>query len=418
METGKSTNFLLFLIFFTVFLNLLGVTIIIPVLGPLMLDSAESGLLPSSFSFREEAFILGLLKASYPLMQFMGSPVLGALSDRKGRKPVLTYALLGSVVGYIVFALGILAGNIWMLFAGRIIDGMTGGNIAVVYSAIADISDEQSKTKNFGLVGMAFGLGFIIGPFIGGVTSNPEVVSWFSYATPFWLAAILTGINLTLVQFFFPETLKNRKYSSITIFSGFYKFAQAFQMKQFRNLFSVIFLVFLGFTFFTQFLDVFLIKKFDFEQIHIGRMFGYMGIWIALTQGVITRYVSNYIKPQRVLSVSLLGVAVFVLIMIVPTTWTTLLFVLPFVSIFQGLNQPNLLTILSNQADPDIQGEVLGINQSLQSLGFTIPPIIAGGIISMNINLPLIVAAVCMGLSWVLFLLGRSPSAVSAQQEA
>ncbi len=169
MSTGKSTNFLLFLIFFTVFLNLLGVTIIIPVLGPLMLDSAESGLLPQSFSFQEEAFILGLLKASYPLMQFMGSPVLGALSDRTGRKPILSYALLGSVVGYVIFAIGILQGNIWMLFGGRIIDGLTGGNIAVVYSAIADISNEQSKTKNFGLVGMAFGLGFIIGPFIGGV---------------------------------------------------------------------------------------------------------------------------------------------------------------------------------------------------------------------------------------------------------
>jgi DHA1 family tetracycline resistance protein-like MFS transporter len=407
MSNGKSTNFLLFLIFFTVFLNLLGVTIIIPVLGPLMLDSAESGLLPQSFSFQEEAFILGLLKASYPLMQFMGSPVLGALSDRTGRKPILSYALLGSVVGYVIFAIGILQGNIWMLFGGRIIDGLTGGNIAVVYSAIADISNEQSKTKNFGLVGMAFGLGFIIGPFIGGVTSNPDVVSWFSYATPFWLAALLTTANLLLVQFFFPETLETRKNSQISVFSGFYKFAQAFQMKQFRTLFSVIFLVFLGFTFFTQFLDVFLIRKFDFEQIHIGRMFGYMGIWIALTQGVITRYVSNYVKPQRVLSVSLLGVSVFVLMMIVPTQWTSLLFVLPFVSIFQGLNQPNLLTILSNQADSDIQGEVLGINQSLQSLGFTIPPIIAGGIISFNINLPLIVAGACMALSWFIFLIGR-----------
>ena len=410
MAEPKSKGFLLFLIFFTVFLNLLGVTIIIPVLAPLMLDSPGSGLLPSDFSFGEITFILGLLKASYPFMQFMGSPVLGALSDRKGRKPVLSYALLGSILGYIIFAIGVLEENIWLLFAGRITDGLTGGNIAVIYSAIADISDEKSKTKNFGLVGMAFGLGFIIGPFIGGVTSNPEVISWFSYATPFWLSAILTGINLILVQVYFPETLKTPSFKRITLLSGFYKFAQAFKLKQFRTLFLVIFLVFLGFTFFTQFLDVFLIEKFDFDQVHIGRMFAYMGVWIALTQGVITRYLSHYVAPRKVLSVSLLGVAVFVVIMTFPGNWTTLLFVLPFVSIFQGLNQPNLLTILSNKADEDIQGEVLGINQSLQSLGFTIPPIIAGAIISMNINLPLLVAGGCMGLSWILFLATNAKS--------
>lgn len=338
-------------------------------------------------------------------MQFMGSPVLGALSDRKGRKPVLSYALLGSILGYVIFAIGILQGNIWLLFLGRIIDGITGGNIAVIYSSIADISDEQSKTKNFGLVGMAFGLGFIIGPFIGGVTSNPDIVSWFSYATPFWLSAFLTTTNLVLVQLYFPETLKTRKFSPISVFSGFHNFARAFRMKQFRILFLVIFLVFLGFTFYTQFLDVFLIEKFDFEQVHIGRFFAYMGIWIAITQGGITRYIARYIAPKRVLSVSLLGVSVFVILMIVPGSWTTLLFIIPFVAIFQGLNQPNLLTILSNQADADIQGEVLGINQSLQSLGFSIPPIIAGAIISMNINLPLIVAGCCMALSWLIFLL-------------
>ncbi len=404
MAAPKSKPFLLFLIFFTVFLNLLGVTIIIPVLAPLMLDSPGSGLLPQDFTFGEITFILGLLKAAYPFMQFLGSPLLGALSDRRGRKPVLSYALVGSIIGYVIFAIGIVEENIWLLFGGRIIDGITGGNIAVIYSAIADISDEQSKTKNFGLVGMAFGLGFIIGPFIGGITSNPDIISWFSYATPFWLSAILTGVNLLLVQAYFPETLKTPSNKKISVFSGFYKFAQAFKLKQFRALFAVIFLVFLGFTFFTQFLDVFLIEKFNFEQIHIGRMFAYIGIWIALTQGLITRYVSHYIAPHKVLSVSLIGVAVFVIALTAPDSWSTLLFVLPFVSIFQGLNQPNLLSILSNKAEEDIQGEVLGINQSLQSLGLTIPPIIAGLIISMDINLPLLVAGGCMASAWLLFM--------------
>lgn len=406
MQQSKSNTSLLFIIFFTVFLNLLGITIVIPVLAPLFLEEGST-ILPDHFTFGEITFILGLLKASYPLMQFFGSPLLGALSDRVGRKKVLSYALVGSIFGYVIFAIGILMDSVLLLFAGRIIDGLTGGNISVIYSSIADISKDNEKTRNFGLVGMAFGVGFIFGPFLGGVTSNPEIVSWFNYATPFWLASILLLINFILVRIWFPETLKTRKESKMNIFSGFQNFANAFRMKQFRTLFSVIFLMFLGFTFFTQFFDVFLIEKFKYDQSDIGRLFAYMGIWIALTQGGITRLVSYKLAPGKVLSFSLLGVGIFLLALLIPNQSIYLLWVLPFVSLFHGLNQPNLLTLLSNSADEDIQGEVLGINQSLQSLGFTIPPIIAGIIVSFDINLPLIVAGSCMIMAWLIFILGR-----------
>jgi len=406
MHQSKSNRSLLFIIFFTVFLNLLGITIVIPVLAPLFLEEGST-ILPDHFTFGEITFILGLLKASYPLMQFFGSPLLGALSDRVGRKKVLSYALVGSIFGYIIFAIGILMDSVLLLFAGRIIDGLTGGNISVIYSSIADISKDNEKTRNFGLVGMAFGVGFIFGPFLGGITSNPEIVSWFNYSTPFWLASILLLINFILVRIWFPETLKTRKESRMNIFSGFQNFAHAFSMKQFRNLFSVIFLMFLGFTFFTQFFDVFLIEKFKFDQSDIGRLFAYIGIWIAVTQGGITRLISYKLSPPQVLRFSLLGVGIFLFALLIPDQSIYLLVVLPFVSLFHGLNQPNLLTLLSNSADEDIQGEVLGINQSLQSLGFTIPPIIAGIIVSFDINLPLIVAGSCMLLAWLIFVLGR-----------
>ncbi len=407
MEENKSKTLLLFIIFFTVFLNLLGVTIVIPVLAPLFLDNPGSTLVPNTYTFGQITFLLGLLKASYPLMQFFGSPILGTLSDRIGRKVVLTYALAGSIIGYIIFAIGIIQENIWLLFAGRIIDGLTGGNIAVIYSSIADISDKQSKTKNFGLVGMAFGIGFIIGPFIGGITSNPEIVSWFNYATPFWLAAALISINLVLVQVWFPETLKTKQQTKITPFSSIKNIANAFKMKEFRSLFLVIFLVFLGFTFFTQFLDVFLIEKFGYNQSNIGQLFAYLGIWITISQGGITRVLSSRYAPRNVLHLSLIGVSLALIALIFPRDSSQLLLVLPFVSIFHGLNQPNLLTLLSNTAGEEMQGQVLGVNQSLQSLGFTIPPIIAGWIISFNIHLPLIVAGSCMGLAWLIFILGK-----------
>lgn len=405
MPKNRSKGKVLFIIFFTVFLNLLGITIVIPVLAPLFLQEGKTAFLPEGYTFGEITILLGLLKASYPLMQFFSSPLLGSWSDRIGRKRVLSYALAGSFIGYVLFALGIIYQEIALLFIGRIIDGATGGNIAVIYSSIADISEEKEKTKNFGLVGMAFGLGFIIGPFIGGVTSNPEVIHWFDFSTPFWLASLLILINLILVRLWFPETLIYRGEAKLHLLSGLRNFIDAFRFPGFRSIFLVIFLVFLGFTFFTQFFDVFLIEKFDYDQSNIGRLFAYIGVWIAISQGLLTRITSQYFSPRKVLSISILMVSLSLFALLIPSEHTQLLVILPVMSLFHGLNHPNLLTLLSNKAGEDIQGEVLGIQQSLQSLGFTIPPLIAGIIISFDLNLPIIVAGACMSIAWLIFVI-------------
>ena len=144
-------------IFFTVFLDLLGLGIVIPVLPAVILDPS-AGLLPMSYAFATRTLIYGFLIASYPLAQFFGAPILGTLADKYGRKKLLLVSLLGTMFGYILFAMGIVTGNIFLLFGGRLIDGFTGGNISIAQSAIADISDETNKSRNFGLIGMAFGL--------------------------------------------------------------------------------------------------------------------------------------------------------------------------------------------------------------------------------------------------------------------
>lgn len=166
----EKNKFSIFPIFFTVFLDLLGLGIIIPILPAVLIDP-RTGLLPFSTTFATRTLIFGFLIAAYPLAQFFSSPILGALADKHGRKKILTLSLLGTLVGYILFAMGLVTQNIYLLFIGRIIDGFTGGNISIAQSAIADISDEKTKSKNFGLIGMAFGLGFIIGPYVGGKLS-------------------------------------------------------------------------------------------------------------------------------------------------------------------------------------------------------------------------------------------------------
>ncbi len=392
-------------IFLTVFIDLLGVGIIIPVLAPLFLNPM-SGILPVDYqsAILTRQLLLGLLISVYPMAQFFGAPILGAMSDRFGRKKILILSLVGTCIGYLFFGAGIAAASLITLFISRAIDGFTGGNISIALSAIADISDPKEKAKNFGLIGMAFGLGFILGPYIGGKLADPSVVGWFTHSTPFWFAAALTFLNIILVTFRFPETLKNRVQTRISALTGFRNIAKAFRMPNLRTMFLVVFFLTIGFNFFTQFFQVYLIEKFQFTTGNIGDLFAYIGLWIAFGQGVVTRIASKKFKPQQILSVSCVMLSASLLALLIPDKSWMLLIVLPFVAISNGLTQPNSTAMISNLSSKESQGEVLGINQSIQSLGMAIPPIIAGIISTIDRILPIFMASCFVFLAWVIFL--------------
>lgn len=389
-------------ILLTTFIDLLGYGIVIPVLAPLLFD-VNSGLFPDHYSPHLKAFALGLLLASYSLAQFIGAPILGALSDRVGRKKVLVISLIGTAIGYVLFGWGVVTRSLSLLFVSRILDGFTGGNISTVYSAIADISDEKSKTKNFGLVGMAFGLGFIIGPVIGGKLSDNTFISWFSYSLPFWFGAGLTTINLIWVALRFPETLKVKQNTEISFATGFRQIKRAIEMKNLRLMFLLIFILAFGFNLFVQFFSVYLLKKFDLTQSEIGNIFAYVGLCIALSQGVVTRVVSNKFAPHKILPIAILILAFSLFAISLPNKITYLLMIAPFIAISYGLQQPTTTTMLSNMTDEKSQGEIMGINQSLLAVAQIIPPVIDGFIVSFNIHLPLILAALVTLLGWVVF---------------
>ncbi|MGB7473517.1 MFS transporter [Trichococcus sp.] len=389
-------------IFFTVFIDLLGLGIIIPIL-PAVILNPMAGLLPMDYDFSLRTIIYGFLIASYPLMQFFGAPMLGAFADRMGRRKILLASLLGTLVGYLLFAIGILTQNIWLLFIGRAIDGFTGGNISIAQSAIADISDASNRAKNFGLVGMAFGLGFVIGPYLGGKLSDPSILSWFDFATPFWFAAVLTAINILMVLKRFPETLKNKKTGRIDPLAGIKNIRKAFEIKEMRTIFAVIFLLTVGFNFFTQFFQVFLVGKFQFNQSQIGDLFAYMGIWIAVAQGAFLRPLSKRFSPMKILSVSSILLAATFPFLLLPDQAGWIYVIIPFIAIFQGLTQPNSTAIVSSMSDRSSQGEILGINQSIVSMAQALPPILAAFLTTININLPTLFAAGSTLAAWIVF---------------
>ncbi|MGB9578351.1 MAG: MFS transporter, partial [Halothiobacillaceae bacterium] len=223
-------------------------------------------------------------------------------------------------------------------------------------------------------------------------------------ATPFWFATGLTAVATLLVQLLIPETLCFRSTARVNLFAGVANVRKAFTYANLRAFFSVVFLMTLGWNFFTQFFQVFLIAKFNFGAAQIGMFLGYLGIWIVIAQGGLLRPVSRRWHPSLVLRVALLLSGLTLPALLIPSQYGWLYAIVPFVAIFQGLSQPNATAIASGLATREEQGEILGINQSITSLGQAIPPIIAGIITSININLPIAVGAATTLLAWAMFM--------------
>ena len=455
----------LIIIVTTVFIDLLGFSIVIPILAPLLALPYQSALLPDT-AYDQRLVIFGFLIASYAIAQFFGAPILGQLSDRFGRKPILGISLIGTFVARILFIYGIVVANLPLLFFSRILDGITGGNISIAQSAIADITTKENKAKNFGLIGAAFGLGFVIGPWLGGklgdsglITSLAQTLpSWIASSStlPLWFATILCLLNIIAFYFLFPETIKEKIKNKFVFFKAITNTISAFKVPKMRVTLATLFLFTLGFTFFTQFLSVYVGGKFENEikqtvdtkiangdikiaipesisqipvpqvkdqaiakykegvtmgfyeaesQSRSSDLFSYIGIWVVIAQGFVVRQLSKRFKSTTLLKWGLILNAASALIFLIPNQFSMLFFIVPLFALSNGLLSPNLQAIISNSADEKSQGEALGGSQSIQSLAQAIPPIVSGYVASVSLNLPIVLSSGLTFLSFLVFAL-------------
>ena len=371
--------------------------------------------------------MLGWLQAIFPLFTFIASPILGQLSDRHGRRPILALSIFGTAVGYALFAIGISTANIPLLFIGRALDGITGGNFAVAQAAVGDISTNENRAKNFGIIGAAFGLGFVVGPYLGGKLSSPHAnfyglfhtPGWFGATTPFWFATIISLLNCLAVLTTFPETLRE-KFHSGRLHAGkaVQNVIEGFVSERLRVVLLASFLFTGGFTFFTTFFGVYLGNNFNFGPSKIGDYFALVGIFIAFSQAVLVARVAKKLDDYKVLRFSLFGNASMMLIyFLIPTTRQELLYLtIPLFTAFNGLTMANMSSLISRSALPGQQGHAMGISSSVTSLAQVPASVLVGYITtSVTSSQPLIVSSICIGCGGLVFVALFRPKFVATQ---
>lgn len=390
----------------TIFLDAIGIGILFPILSQLVYKI----FIPAGYAPHTAFIILGWLAGIYPAMQFFATPILGQLSDRFGRRRVLGLSLFATAIGYALFALGIVLKNIPLLFAARAIAGIAGGNISVARAVVADVSNAERRTRNFGLIGAAMGMGFVLGPFLGARLSIPKASflgvhspSWFGLTTPFWFAAILSAINVVMLIVRLPETNNYLSKGRVMWTKSLANIRIAATSRELRTILTTEFTFWGGFAFMTTFLPLQLIQRLHYASGSIGNFFAFIGICIAVAQGAFIPLLAKRFKNYQVVRGATLAMAGALFLQLSVKNTAELMVVGALIAFCYSVFMTNASALVSSSASPEIQGEVLGIEASVQALGEAIPAILAGYIATIGITTPTKVGASVVLVGGILF---------------
>ena len=361
----------LLVIFITIFIDLVGFGIVIPVL-PFYAEGTKFGATP-----RE----VGLLFASYSFMQLIFAPVLGRLSDKYGRRPILLISLLGTGLGFLILGF---ATTLWMLFLGRIIDGISGGNISTAQAYIADVTTKEDRAKGMGLIGAAFGLGFVFGPAIGGVLSR------WGINVPFLFAGTLAFANAILLYFTLPETVTpdHPARTSAASGRGWGQLIVSLKNPRLGFVMTIYFLSIVAFSIMTAVFSLFMMFRLGYDAFHNGWVFAYVGVISAIIQGgLIGKLVKRFGEPALAVTGGLLfSASLFVVPFIGPAIGLIgILSTGAVTAIGQALSGPSLSSLASKSAGAGEQGGVLGAMQSVASLARAVGPSLAAFLIYSSV---------------------------------
>ncbi len=373
----------LIIVFITVFIDLLGFGIIIPLL-PFYAET-----------FGATAFTVGLLATSFSLMQFIFAPIWGRVSDRVGRRPIILLGLLGSCLSYLGFGL---ASTLTALFAARIFAGIAGANIPTAQAVVADLTTPENRAKGMGIIGAAFGLGFIFGPAIGGFLSR------YGYGVPAYFASGLSLANFAAAWFLLPETLKP-EHRAIERVGRMDALRTALARPHLPLLLVIGFLVVAAFSGFESTFALFAERAYGFHASSIGYFFAFVGIILVIVQGLLVGKVVKVIGEHHIVPASLAIVAIGLLMIPATQSVTALLVANGVMAVGMGFNNPALMSLISRYSAAEDQGGVMGLTQSLNSLARIVGPMWGGFAFDrLGVGMPYVTSAAVMGVAALLAL--------------
>ncbi len=341
----------LLIIFLTIFVNLIGFGIIIPLL-PFYAET-----------FGASPLIIGLLFAIFSLCQLLAAPALGDLSDRYGRRPVLVFSLAGTVASFVMLAL---AHSLTMLFLARIVDGLSGGNISTARAYVADVTEPKDRARAYGLIGAAFGLGFIIGPAISGVLAK------VSYTAPIWAAAALTLVAAAMAWLWLPETVHRAQAGTG---NPFRYLPELLRRPILRRVLVIDFVYWFAFAIFQTTFALFTANRFGFDAPQTGYFFAAFGVLGAVVQGGLIRPVVRRLGDKSTFMLGLAFAAAGLVLSALTHSVAIFAATLVPLALGIGLGHPTVSSMVSRAGHGDEQGRVQGAASAIESLGRTLGPV-------------------------------------------
>jgi DHA1 family tetracycline resistance protein-like MFS transporter len=342
----------LLIIFLTIFVNLVGFGIIVPLL-PFYAET-----------FGASPLTIGLLFAVFSLSQLFAAPVLGDWSDRYGRRPVLIFSLAGTVVSFVMLAL---AHSIAMLFVARIVDGLSGGNISTARAYVADITEPKDRSRAYGLIGAAFGLGFIVGPALSGI-----LASKVSVTAPIWAAAGITVVATAMAWLWLPETVHRAHAGTGMPFRNLFEMLRRHGL---RRVLVIDFVYWFAFSVFQTTFALFAARRFAFDASQTGYFFAVFGVLGAIVQGGFIRPIVRRMGDKPVFMLGLVcGAIGLVAATLAHSVFVFAITMVP-IAFGIGFGHPTMSSLVSRAARGDEQGRVQGAAGAIESLGRTVGPV-------------------------------------------
>jgi predicted MFS family arabinose efflux permease len=374
-----------------IFVGFAGYSLMITVFTPMLLRS-DSPLLPADYPMHQRTIILGILLCLYPLGQFLGSPMLGGLSDRFGRKPVLLISLAVTTACYALIAFSLTMASLFLLMVALLLAGLAESNIVAAQGAIADLCPPAARNRFFGYIYMSVSSAYIIGPLVGGKLADPGILPWFNYSTPFWAVFFLLAITAGAIAIFFRETHSPglRQVSFAKAFAGL---ADVFTNPRLRALYWLNFLFYLAIFGFFRCYPMYLVDQFHLGVSRVSEFIAWVGVPIVLANLWLTSFLSARFAIKTIAVWSGLLTGLFMSMVVMPSQQNALWITLFLTSAALALSLPSCATLLSSAANQDDQGRVLGNNQALQVGAEALSGVVGGILAAITVKLSLLVLA-------------------------